>query len=151
MTLHIGITMPSRDLERSPIDAAVTQLAERVAVAKRAGRIPDGVTLDLTFMLSGRRETPPFCGLQMGGYTREDQRLHFHAAVPDRINRSEHAPRYVTAVLHDVVENAHDFFREHGVHFDTPGWRDCLETLTSEVDPIGEPHVPPPTRPGVIP
>jgi hypothetical protein len=132
MTLHIGITMPDRTLEKSQIENAVTRLAERIAIVKRQGSFPKGSTLDVTFMLSSPEDQPRFKGMRMGGYTQEEDTLFFHAVVPHQLSHSDQATRYVSLVLQDVVDNADDFFRENTLCFDAPQWRSVLQDIAPD-------------------
>lgn len=129
MTLHISIHTPSPELDKSPIDEAVTLLAARAAIEGRAGRLPEGPSLDITFMLTYKEDVPLFSGMRMGGYTRENQTLFFEAAVPEHIVRSAEASQYVALVMQDVVENAQEYFQEFEVDFDAEHWRHALIPL----------------------
>jgi hypothetical protein len=132
MTLHIGITMPDRTLEKSQIENAVIHLAERVAFVKRRGSFPKGSTLDVTFMLSSPEDRPGFKGMRMGGYTQEEDTLFFQAVVPHQLSHSNQATRYVSLVLQDVVDNADDFFRENALCFDASQWRTVLQGIAPD-------------------
>lgn len=122
MSLYISTNTPSPDLDKSPIDEAITSLAAHIAVEKRNGHLPQGPALDITFMLSTDDDAPPFSGMRMGGYTEENKTLFFEAAVPIQMARSTAAPFYVAMVLQDAVENARDFFDATEVEFDTDRW-----------------------------
>ncbi len=130
MGLYISINTASSSLSNSPIDEAITFVATYAAIEKRHGRLPEGPSLDVTFMLPGEHETPPFEGMRMGGYTRESDTLFFETAVPSHILKSDQAPLYVATVMQDVVENAHDFFVENNVEFDTHHWRRTVAYLS---------------------
>ena len=129
MSLYISINTPSKDLEKSPIDSAITVLAVNAAVEKRNGRLPKGPTLDITFMLPSKNEAPPFKGMRMGGYTTENQTLFFETAVPEHIIHSKDAPRYVALALQDVVDNASDFFKNNNMLFDEAKWHRAILPL----------------------
>lgn len=73
MSLYISVSTPGKELEKSPIDTAITVLAANVAIEKRNGRLPKGPALDITFMLPNKSEIRPFTGMRMGGYTSENQ------------------------------------------------------------------------------
>lgn len=130
MSLYISIKMPSSMLVQSPIDDAIMFMAAHATIEKQQGRIPAGPSLDVTFLLPGEYETPPFVGMRMGGYTRESETLLFEAAVPKHILASAEAPRYVAVVMQDVVEHAHEFFLEHQIDFDAQQWREIVANLT---------------------
>jgi hypothetical protein len=129
MSLYISVNTPSADLDKSPIDEAITFYATSIAMEKRIGSFPVGPKLDITFMLSTQQDAPPFNGMRMGAYDHEDQILYFETAVPVHISQSPLAEQYVQAVLQDAVDNAQDYFSEHGVEFDFYQWRDTIEKL----------------------
>lgn len=129
MTLHISIALPSRDLEKCPMERAVTRIAERIAIEKRYRRVPDGRALDVSFLLSSENDAPPFTGMRMGGYSAENDTLFFQAAVPPTLSRSAKASLYVSLVLQDVIDNAAEFFGEHGVTFDAMQWRKFFDSV----------------------
>ena len=122
MSLYISTKTPSPDLDKSPIDEAITSLATHIAVEKRHGHFPAGPALDITFMLSTDDDAPPFNGMRMGGYTDENQTLYFEAAVPVQMGQSAAAPYYVASVLQDAIDNARDFFDATEVAFDGDHW-----------------------------
>jgi len=130
MSLYISINTASSLLADSHIDQAITFLAAHAALEKQQGRLPGGPSLDVTFMLPGEHETPPFVGMRMGGYTRESETLFFETAVPEHILKSVDATRYVAVVMQDVVEHAHEFFNDNHVEFDTQHWRNTIAKLT---------------------
>jgi hypothetical protein len=129
MTLYISIKTPSQDLSNSPINDAITFLAVHVAIEKRHGRLPDGPALDITFLFSGRNEQPGFSGMRMGGFDQDNQTLFFESAVPEHVSHSEHAPRYVSLVLQDVIDNASVYFKENDIDFDAEQWRRAIVPL----------------------
>ena len=139
-SLCISIKTPTRDLDKSPIDRAITTLAVSVATEARSGGLPGGPTLDLTFMLSSKDDRPPFDGMRMGGYTAENQTLFFEAAVPEAMGHSEQAPQYVAAVLQDVIDNACDYFAELEVDFDNSRWQQALIPLLEAVTGTRQVH-----------
>lgn len=128
MPLLISMTMPDRALEKSPIDRAITALASQVAVARPT--LPDGPSLDITFMLASAADAPPFTGMRMGGYTRENGTLYFETAVPARMAQSGNAALYVATVLEDAIDNASDYFAEVCVDFDAAQWHAAVARLT---------------------
>lgn len=135
MSLHISISLPSRDLERCAMDRAVTRLAERVALTKRRQSAPRDRVLDVSFLLSSEQDAPPFTGMRMGGYRPQDNILYFQAAVPARLSHSDQAADYVSLVLQDVVDNAADYFAEAGLSFAAAGWREWCEQLQRAGEP----------------
>lgn len=132
MALYIGMNTPSPDLDKSPIDEAITFLATHIAIEKRNGRLPlTGPALDVTFMLPNKDDVPPFKGMRMGGYSDDNNTLFFEAAVPEAITRSSHAPKYVAAVLQDAVDHAIEFFTEHDISFDSENWKRAIIFITA--------------------
>jgi hypothetical protein len=129
MSLYISIKTPSQNLSHSPINDAITFVAAHAAIEKRQGRLPSGPALDITFLFSGKNEQPDFSGMRMGGYSQENQTLFFESAVPDHISHSEQAPRYVSLVLQDVIENASEYFKENNIAFDADQWRRAILSL----------------------
>ena len=129
MSLYISINTPNKNLEKSPIDLAITVLAANVAVEKRNGHLPKGPALDVTFMLPTKDDVPPFKGMRMGGYSNENQTLFFESAVPAHIVSSNSAPRYVAIALQDVVDNASDFFKNNNIDFDEVHWHRAIIPL----------------------
>ena len=129
MSLYISVNTPGKELEKSPIDTAITVLAANAAIEKRNGRLPKGPALDITFMLPNKTEVPPFEGMFMGGYTSENQTLYFESAVPEHIINSKNASRYVVVALQDVVDNASDFFDSYNVPFDKDHWYRAIKPL----------------------
>lgn len=125
--LSIGMKLPSRDLEKSQIEQAITGLALTVAKLKpEVAQLQSGPALDVTFLLATEADQPPFDGMQMGGYTPEDNTLYFQAAVPEGFNYSERAADYVSAVMEDVISNAIEFFAHQDVGFDALAWQRLL-------------------------
>lgn len=129
MSLYISVTTPDRDLDKSPIDEAITFYATSIAMEKRSGSFPDGPKLDITFLLSSQQELPDFKGMRMGAYDDQKQVLYFETAVPPHITQSPVAPKYVQAVLLDAVDNAQDFFSEIGVEFGIFQWQEAIGKL----------------------
>jgi hypothetical protein len=129
MAIHISMHLPGTELTHSAIDEAITFMATHIAIEKRHGRLPEGPTLDITFMLPGKHEKPDFNGMRMGGYTPENQTLYFETAVPESMAQSEKAPYYVAMILEDVIDNAGAFFAETDVPFNLEHWRTALQKL----------------------
>ena len=129
MSLYININTPSKTLEKSPIDTAITVLAANAAIEKRSGRFPEGPALDITFMLPDKSEFPPFKGMRMGGYTNENQTLYFESAVPEHVVNSKSASRYVVVALQDAIDNAGDFFESYNIDFNKDHWYRAIMPL----------------------
>lgn len=132
MSLYISTASASSELTDSPIYRAITSFAATVAIKMRHGMIPDGPSLDVTFLLPGQHEKPPFSGMRMGGYTLQGNTLFFERAVSDQMVHSPHAKEFVMAVMHDVIANAETFFQENDVAFDRSRWQELLDKLNSE-------------------
>ncbi len=139
MSLYISIHSPGRELDKTPIDDAITILAANAAIEKRNGRLPEGPALDVTFMLPGNEDVPPFEGMRMGGYTSENRTLYFESAVPEHIVRSRDAPRYVALALQDVVDNAGDFFKSNNIAFDEAQWHRAILPLIKTASVLSKP------------
>lgn len=133
MSLYIGVTTAASELVDSAINAAITRLAAAAAGAARRGLIPNGPSLDVVFMLPGKREKPDFAGMRMGGYTRERNTLYFEVSVPERVLKSAQADQYVAAVMEDVLTNAEEFFTEHAVDFAGPPWQRLVKQLVEQL------------------
>ena len=131
MSLFISVLIPSKELEKSPIDIAITVLAANTQAEKRNGRLPGGPALDITFMLPYKEDVPEFQGMRMGGYTSENQTLYFESAVPEHIVYSENATRYVLLAIQDAVENADEYFQECNVLFNKTTWYNTIESLSN--------------------
>ena len=122
MNLYISTNKPSKELDDSEVDKAITILAHRAAIALRNGMLPSGPKLDITFMLPFKDDVPNFTGMRMGGYTNDNETLFFEAAVPDTVVRSEKANYYVELVLQDMIDNANEFFTEMNIPFAAEHW-----------------------------
>ena len=130
MRLFVSINAPSQEMMKSPIDEAITFVAAHAAVESRHGHFPAGPALDITFMLSSKEDAPPFSGMRMGGYNQEGDTLFFEAAVPEKMTRSDEAPRYVALVMQDMLDNAKNYFDEKHIDFDFDNWRRVIDSLT---------------------
>lgn len=122
MSLRINVTTASADLAESPIQHAILTLASLVAEKQRLGTVPADPSLEITFMLPGKLDKPPFSGMRMGGYTDKNNTLYFEKAVPENILHSTASPKFVFTVIVDMVVNAGEFFQESDVPFDHIGW-----------------------------
>ena len=129
MSLFISVNTPNKELEKSPIDSAITALAINAAVEKRSGRLPKGPALDITFMLPGKQDNPAFNGMRMGGYTNKNQTLYFENVVPKHLVYSKDAAKYIALSLQDVVDNANDFFKDNNMPFDKDQWHRAIIPL----------------------
>lgn len=130
MSLYISINTASSTLGQSQIDDAITFMAAHAAIEKNQGRLPNGPSLDITFLLPGEFELTPFEGMRMGGYTKECDTLFFETAVPEHILKSTDAPQYVAVVMQEVIENAQEFFIENKIEFNATEWRRTITNLT---------------------
>ena len=138
--LSISMSMPNRELDKSPMERAITALALSLATQREMTKeLQSGPALDITFMLASNGDKPDFDGMRMGGYTSGDNTLYFQAAVPEDYNHSERAKEYVAAVLEDVVTNAIDFFQTTDVRFDAINWKRVVDPILTKADNI---HLP---------
>ena len=140
MGLCISMKSASSELAKSPISNAITRLAMQVAMAKRQENLPVGPSIDVTFLLPGEYEAPPFTGMRMGGYTKENETLLFETAVPKHILNSIQAPDYVAVVMQDVVTHADEFFRENQINFNLDLWQSLVGNLINSCTPSGISH-----------
>ncbi len=135
--LSISMSMPNRDLEKSPMERAITALALSLATQRDITQdLQPGPALDITFMLASNDDKPEFKGMRMGGYTQDDNTLYFQAAVPEGFNHSEQAQDYVAAVLEDVVTNAIDFFQATDIRFDAINWKRVVKPIVVKAQNI---------------
>lgn len=138
MSLFISVNKPSQQLEKSPIDNAITILAASAAIEKRSGRLPKGPAIDITFMLPHENDIPPFKGMRMGGYTQDNQTLYFESAVPEHIVNSKNASRYVVVALQDAVDNAGDYFSSSNIDFDSQQWHQAIFPLLAAASAVSK-------------
>ena len=139
MSLSISMKTASQELGDSSITKAITMLASNVARAKLAAAaaptasaldaLPAGPALDVTFMLPGKLEKPPFKGMRMGGYEPAADTLYFEIAVPEHILHSEQSQLYTATALQDVITNANDYFSDNDVAFDVLRWQQFVNQV----------------------
>jgi hypothetical protein len=131
--VFITINKPAT-LETAAIDTPIGRGA--AARARQRGRLPPGPGLEVTFFAASADWQPAFTGMRMGGYRAEDPALRFEVAVPAALAHSPHAPRYVLAVLEDVLDNARDQFDALQIAFDHAGWQRLVSAAARvETDP----------------
>ena len=126
--------IPDRELDKSPIEQAITAIAITVATNSKLAQMTTGPAIDLTYLLSSGADKPAFTGMRMGGYTAQNQTLFFEAAVPEKFNRSTQADNYATAVLQDAISNAIDFFQQQDVSFDAIYWQGLATTMAAALE-----------------
>jgi hypothetical protein len=126
MSFYLNTVTASRELEGSTIDKAIMAMAARVAKIRSGLDNHHTAAIDLTLMLPGKAEKPDFKGMRMTGFASDEKVLYIESAVPESMLHSEHAERYVSAVLQDAFENARIFFSEQGVNFSEEPWRELL-------------------------
>lgn len=132
MSLYISTNTASSELADSMINHAITFLAATMAIKIQHGMIPDGPSLDVTFMLPGKLDKPDFTGMRMGSYTKKNNTLFFEKAVPEHIVHSNQAKEFVAMVMQDVIISADEFFQESDTDFDIQRWQQLLEQLAAE-------------------
>lgn len=131
MSLYISIRSASSELTDSPIYKAITMLAAIIAMKTNHEAIPDGPSIDVSFLLPGKFDKPDFTGMRMGGYSQENNTLFFEKAVPEHIIFSDEAGKFVELVMEDIIYNADIFFRENDIPFKIKSWQQLLDTLKS--------------------
>ena len=134
MPLYIGTASASSDHKESPINEAIIRLAATIARKRSEGEIPESPSLDVSFLLPGKFDKPSFKGMQMGGFTRENDTLFFECAVPEDVVDSRYVDIYLTVVMMDVIENAADYFAEVAVEFDKALWSKKLNAITATIN-----------------
>jgi hypothetical protein len=126
MSFYLNTVTASRELEGSAIDKAIMAMAARIAKIRNAQDNSNSAVIDLTMMLPGKSEKPDFQGMRMTSFASVEKVLYIESAVPEAMLHSEHAERYISAVLQDAFENAKEFFSEQGVSFSEEPWRELL-------------------------
>jgi len=129
MGLFISSATASSAIKESAINEAISHLAVSAALAKQQGQIPEGPSLDVTFLIPGKFDKPDFTGMRMGGYSDAADTLFFERSVPEYIIHSDMAREYVSVVMQDVIEHANEFFQAGGVNFDTGKWQQLVQLL----------------------
>lgn len=132
--ISIGMNLPDRSLEKSPIERAITAVAMSVASNKDIAELASEPRLDITFSLCHNGDTPSFEGMRMGGFNDEDKTLYFEASVPESLNHSPKAKDYVAAVIEDTLDNADDYFREINITFNKESWKATLPAIVANAN-----------------
>ena len=70
MGIYLSVVSPSKDLEQSKINKAITALAMKIHHYKQAGNMPANPQLDISFLLTSDLDKPDFEGMRMGGIKR---------------------------------------------------------------------------------
>lgn len=140
MGIYIGTASASADFKDSPIDRAIARLATNIAKKRSRGEIPESPSLDVNFLLPGKFEKADFDGMQMGGYTRQNNTLFFECAVPEHIIDSDYADVYLEVVISDVIKNAADYFNEISVDFDKDLWANRLQGIIAPPNSLANPN-----------
>lgn len=136
-SIFVNITK-SEALEKSPVDKAVTRVALAFARQRLQNALPAGPGLEISFVLASKDLQPDFTGMRMGGYTPADPVLRFHAAVPAHLADSPLVQRYAAAVLDDVLDNAHDYFAERQIAFDSQAWRRVFQAADLQGEDLSD-------------
>ncbi|GAB2190379.1 hypothetical protein MAH1_19870 [Sessilibacter sp. MAH1] len=138
--ISISMNIPDRNLEKTPIERAITALAASVATHRQdLTDLTQGPSLDITFCLAYNGDKPEFDGMRMGGFSPEGNTLYFEAAIPERFNQSHQAREYVAAVMEDVITNAYDYFSDQQVEFDAGLWKNTLTPIMAKANNIALP------------
>lgn len=126
MSIYLSAVSGSRDLEGSAIDKAITAMAIRLTQLRGALKGSNDVTIDLTLMLPGKTQKPDFDGMRMTRFSSDERALYIESAVPQQMLHSQHAERYVSALIQDAIDNAVLYFDEQGVPFEGNQWHEIL-------------------------
>ena len=129
MGFFLSTALASQEHQESPINNAIIRAAMAAATAAGPENLPSQPVLDISFLLPGKHEKPAFDGMQMGGYTDEENTLYFHCSAPEAMIHSNQAAPYVIAVMEDVISNAVEYFKEIGVEFDRSSWLNFTKLL----------------------
>ena len=133
MGIFVSVVTPSKELEQSKINKAITDLAVKIYHLKRAGHMPALPKLDISFLLATELDYPDFQGMRMGGDGEDQNSLYCEVAVPLEIIDSSYASDYVAAILFDAIDNADEFFAEmNGIPFDKKEWLAMAMSLVND-------------------
>ena len=130
MTIYLNVVTGSRELEGCEINKAITEMAIRLSAIRKALENNDKAKIDLTLILPAKSQRPDFEGMRMISFSRDDGTLFMESTIPEAMLHSQQAPRYLSALLQDAVENASEFFVENGLDFSEKEW---IEVLGKEV------------------
>lgn len=123
MGIYLSVVSPSKDLEQSKINKAITALAMKIHHYKQAGNMPANPQLDISFLLTSDLDKPDFEGMRMGGDKTDADSLYCEVAIPLEVVNSDYAADYVNAILFDAIDNANEFFTEmNNSKFDKQVW-----------------------------
>lgn len=126
MSIYVSIMSASKSHADSQINMAIEALAGNLSRKMREGVVPSSPSLDITFLLPGEHEKPPFDGMRMGGFTQDNDTLFFECSVPEGMIQSSRAEVFVAAVLEDVIDNAGTYFAASKTPFSRPSWKHSL-------------------------
>jgi len=90
----------------------------------------DDSTLNVTFYLSGKYETPGFSGMRICGFEADSKTVHIEVSVPNSITYSDYAEDYLIAELDDSLEAANYFLGEMRMTFDYFSHKRLLDSLS---------------------
>ena len=134
MGFSISLNSASKANQDSPMAQSVIWLAASIAKQGRLASLPDQPCLDVSFLLPGLYEKPPFTGMRMGGSSQDSGVIYFECAVPENLVESPRARDYALAVMADVIDNAAQYCTEQGQSFDARLWQDYVDDLPSAAD-----------------
>lgn len=130
MGIYLSVVSPSKDLEQSEINKAITALAMKIHHFKQAGHMPASPKLDISFLLTSDLDKPVFEGMRMGGDKTDADSLYCEVAIPLEVVNSDYAADYVNAILFDAIDNANDFFTEmNNSKFDKQVWMSMVMSI----------------------
>ena len=133
MGLYLSVVSPSKDLEQSKINKAITALAMKIHHYKQAGHMPAVPQLDISFLLTSDLDKPDFEGMRMGGDKTDADSLYCEVAIPREVVNSDYAADYVNAILFDAIDNANDIFAEmNNLKFDKQVWMTMAMSIIND-------------------
>jgi len=123
--------MPDRALEESAIGRAITSIAIDLAGLREHPAQKRTPVLDLVFLLPSGQEKADFEGLRLHSFDSSAKILRIESAVPEKMVASNHAERFVLAVMLDAIDASDEFFYEQRILFDARGHQELIELMTN--------------------
>lgn len=131
MAIYIGAYLPDRQLDETPFNKALVQVAAGLAQLRQHPLQSSLPHIDLHFMMPGKEESPDFVGMRFHSFDRSAQTLRVESAVPLRMLGSSHAKDFVIAVMQDAIDNAAPFFDEIEAQFERDEYFSMIDMLTT--------------------